>query len=55
MKRRVNRLGKIVRRSGGNRDPSFPGRRRVAANQGERGWTLSRLWVMGHLGGVPNV
>jgi len=19
------------------------------------GWTLSRLWVMGHLGGVPNV
>jgi energy-coupling factor transporter ATP-binding protein EcfA2 len=21
----------------------------------ERGWTLSRLWVMGHLGGVPNV
>ena len=22
---------------------------------GEQGWTLSRLWVMGHLGGVPNV
>lgn len=21
----------------------------------EKGWTLSRLWVMGHLGGVPNV
>jgi predicted ATPase len=21
----------------------------------DRGWTLSRLWVMGHLGGVPNV
>ena len=21
----------------------------------ERGWTLSRLWVMGHLGGVPDV
>ncbi|NQT39526.1 MAG: AAA family ATPase [Planctomycetes bacterium] len=21
----------------------------------EEGWTLSRLWVMGHLGGVPNV
>ena len=21
----------------------------------ERGWSLSRLWVMGHLGGVPNV
>lgn len=21
----------------------------------ERGWPLSRLWVMGHLGGVPNV
>jgi hypothetical protein len=21
----------------------------------EQGWTLSRLWVMGHLGGVPNV
>jgi hypothetical protein len=20
-----------------------------------KGWTLSRLWVMGHLGGVPNV
>ncbi|MCY4344712.1 MAG: AAA family ATPase [Gammaproteobacteria bacterium] len=23
--------------------------------KGERGWTLSRLWTMGHLGGVPNV
>jgi len=23
--------------------------------QGKKGWTLSRLWVMGHLGGVPNV
>ncbi len=22
---------------------------------GREGWTLSRLWVMGHLGGVPNV
>ena len=21
----------------------------------ERGWSLSRLWVMGHLGGVPDV
>ncbi len=21
----------------------------------EKGWTLSRMWVMGHLGGVPNV
>ena len=21
----------------------------------EQGWTLSRLWVMGHLGGVPDV
>jgi energy-coupling factor transporter ATP-binding protein EcfA2 len=21
----------------------------------EKGWTLSRLWVMGHLGGMPNV
>lgn len=21
----------------------------------EQGWSLSRLWVMGHLGGVPNV
>jgi len=21
----------------------------------EKGWTLSRLWVMGHLGGVANV
>ena len=21
----------------------------------EQGWTLSRLWIMGHLGGVPNV
>ena len=34
--------------------------RRVAVTpelreQGKRGWTLSRLWVMGHLGGVPNV
>lgn len=25
------------------------------AEMAERGWTLSRLWVMGHLGGVPNV
>jgi energy-coupling factor transporter ATP-binding protein EcfA2 len=23
--------------------------------QGKQGWTLSRLWVMGNLGGVPNV
>src|SRR5206468_12559183 len=23
--------------------------------KGGDGWTLSRLWVMGHLGGVPNV
>jgi len=23
--------------------------------QGKKGWTSSRLWVMGHLGGVPNV
>lgn len=23
--------------------------------KGREGWTLSRLWVMGHLGGVPNV
>ena len=23
--------------------------------KGEQGWTLSRLWTMGHLGGVPNV
>jgi energy-coupling factor transporter ATP-binding protein EcfA2 len=34
--------------------------RRVAitpelVEQGKQGWTLSRLWVMGHLGGVPNV
>ena len=21
----------------------------------DQGWTLSRLWVMGHLGGVPDV
>lgn len=21
----------------------------------KKGWPLSRLWVMGHLGGVPNV
>ncbi len=33
---------------------------RVAVNDqlsemAQRGWTLSRLWVMGHLGGVPNV
>ena len=32
---------------------------RVALNddlleKAERGWSLSRLWVMGHLGGVPN-
>lgn len=32
---------------------------RVALNddlleRAERGWSLSRLWVMGHLGGVPN-
>ncbi len=24
-------------------------------DQGNKGWTLSRLWVMGQLGGVPNV
>ena len=24
-------------------------------NRGQQGWALSRLWVMGHLGGVPNV
>ena len=24
-------------------------------NKGEEGWSLSRLWVMGHLGGVPDV
>jgi predicted ATPase len=34
--------------------------RRVAVNEkllamAKQGWTLSRLWVMGHLGGVPNV
>ena len=34
--------------------------RRVALDQkllamAKEGWTLSRLWVMGHLGGVPNV
>lgn len=34
--------------------------RRVALDdelrsKAEQGWTLSRLWVMGHLGGVPNV
>ena len=34
--------------------------RRVEVNDkllamAEKGWTLSRLWVMGHLGGVPNV
>lgn len=34
--------------------------RRVVADEGllkkaERGWSLSRLWVMGHLGGVPDV
>jgi predicted ATPase len=34
--------------------------RRVEVNDkllamAENGWTLSRLWVMGHLGGVPNV
>lgn len=34
--------------------------RRVVVDQdllkkAERGWSLSRLWVMGHLGGVPNV
>lgn len=34
--------------------------RRVALDDGlrskaEQGWTLSRLWVMGHFGGVPNV
>ena len=23
--------------------------------KGEQGWSLSRLWTMGHLGGVPNV
>jgi hypothetical protein len=21
----------------------------------DEGWTLSRMWVMGHIGGVPNV
>lgn len=34
--------------------------RRVTVNEkllamAAQGWTLSRLWVMGHLGGVPNV
>lgn len=34
--------------------------RRVVVDQdllekAERGWSLSRLWVMGHLGSVPNV
>ena len=34
--------------------------RRVAVDEkllakAEQGWTLSRLWTMGHLGGVPNV
>jgi energy-coupling factor transporter ATP-binding protein EcfA2 len=35
--------------------------RRVVVNEkllgmvNNQGWTLSRLWVMGHLGGVPNV
>ncbi|MCG2661364.1 MAG: AAA family ATPase [Kiritimatiellae bacterium] len=34
--------------------------RRVEINEkfvamAKQGWTLSRLWVMGHLGGVPNV
>ena len=33
--------------------------RRVAVKnlleKAKRGWSLSRLWVMGHLGGVPNV
>jgi energy-coupling factor transporter ATP-binding protein EcfA2 len=34
--------------------------RRVTINEqllakAKEGWTLSRLWVMGHLGGVPNV
>ena len=34
--------------------------RRVEVNdnlleKGKQGWSLSRLWVMGHLGGVPNV
>ena len=34
--------------------------RRVEVNEkllamAKEGWTLSRLWVMGHLGGVPNV
>ena len=34
--------------------------RRVEINDGlakkaEQGWSLSRLWVMGHLGGVPDV
>lgn len=34
--------------------------RRVEVNEkllkmADQGWTLSRLWVMGHLGGVPNV
>ena len=34
--------------------------RRVGVNEkllamAKDGWTLSRLWLMGHLGGVPNV
>ena len=34
--------------------------RRIAVNdsllkKAEQGWTLSRLWVMGHLGGIPDV
>jgi predicted ATPase len=34
--------------------------RRVVVDDGllkkaKKGWTLSRLWVMGHLGGVPDV
>lgn len=34
--------------------------RRVVVDEGllekaERGWSLSRLWVMGHLGDVPDV
>ena len=28
---------------------------RALRQKAKRGWTLSRLWVMGHLGGVPDV
>ena len=27
----------------------------VLLKKAEQGWSLSRLWVMGHLGGVPDV